>query len=1087
MKNKLLSLLIMSILSSSFAFAQDEARLLRFPTLHDDQVVFSYGGDLYSVDADGGLARKLTTHNGYEMFPRFSPDGKTIAFTGQYDGNTEVFLIPAEGGVPVRLTYTATLGRDDLGDRMGPNNLVIGWTPDGKDIIFRSRKQSFNDFRGQLFLVSKEGGIPREIPLNDGGFCSYSPDGSKLAFNWVFREFRTWKYYQGGMADDIRVYDFKKGTVDQLFSTDAQEIIPMWLGNKIFFLSDRDRTMNLFSYDTETNETTKVTNYTDYDIKFPSSSKDHIVFEKGGYIYKYNANTGSTDKISIRIADDKIFARNEIKDAGSRINNADLSPNGERVTFSARGDIFSVPANHGITRNLTATSGVHENNADFSPNGEYIAYLSDKTGEFEIYMVKHDGSEAPVQLTKNTNTYIFGYEWSPDGKKIAYTTKKMELNYVDIESKKVTGVAKSTRSPFFGYNWSPDSKWLTFTKPEKDFSIIRLYNLESKKVYDITDSWYNSNNPSFSSDGKYLVFTSARDFNPTYSNTEWNHSYSDMNKIYMLTLAKDTKSPFALKNDEVKVEKKAEADAAKKAKPEKKKEEGTKIDIDGISNRIFALPGAPGNYFNVVATKGKVFYTYFSSRSGGAKTKMYDLANQKDTELGSGIGYTISSNDKKMLVSSRGKYQVINLPGGPIKITKPIDVSKMKVKVNMAEEWAQIFDESWRQMRDFFYAPNMHGVDWKAMKEKYGVMVPYVAHRTDLSYLIGEMVGELSVGHAYVNNGERPMPQRVPMGLLGAKISKDKSGFFKIDEILEGANWSSSLRSPLRDIGVNVNNGDFILAVNGQSTREINDIYSLLIGMTNTEVQLTVNGKATTDGSRSTLVKPIANESSLYYYKWVQDNIAYVDKASNGQVGYLHIPDMGVGGLNEFVRHFYPQLNKKALIIDVRGNGGGNVSPMIIERLMRPLTYLNYSTGQTEGSTSPSGMHLGPKVTLMDKYSASDGDLFPYRFQTLKMGKTIGTRSWGGVVGYSGALPLIDGGSLITPSFGPYAKDGSKFVIEGEGVTPGIILENDPARLYKGEDDQLKRAVEEALIDIKNFKEKITPIPAFPDKSGKKK
>ena len=547
------------------------------------------------------------------------------------------------------------------------------------------------------------------------------------------------------------------------------------------------------------------------------------------------------------------------------------------------------------------------------------------------------------------------------------------------------------------------------------------------------------------------------------------------------------KTPFALKNDEVKVEKKAEASADKKAKTDTKKEEVTKIDIDGISNRIFALPGAAGNYFNVVATKGKVFYTFMSSKSGGPKTKVYDLAKQKDTELGSGIGYTISSNDKKMLVSSRGKYQVIDLPGGPIKITKPIDLSNMKVKVDVADEWAQIFDESWRQMRDFFYAPNMHGVDWIAMKEKYGVMVPYVAHRTDLSYLIGEMVGELSVGHAYVNNGERPMPQRVPLGLLGAKLSKDKSGYFKIDEILEGANWSNSLRSPLRDIGVNVNEGDFILAVNGQSTKDVNDIYSLLIGMTNTEVQLTVNGKASLDGSRTTLVKPIANESSLYYYKWVQNNIAMVDKASNGQVGYIHIPDMGVGGLNEFARHFYPQLNKKALIIDVRGNGGGNVSPMIIERLMRPLTYLNYSTGQTEGSTSPGGMHLGPKVTLMDKYSASDGDLFPYRFQTLKMGKTIGTRSWGGVVGYSGARPLIDGGSLITPSFGPYAKDGSKFVIEGEGVTPGIILENDPAMLYKGDDAQLKRAVEEALIDIKNWKEKITPIPPFPDKSGKKK
>lgn len=1093
MKNKFLSLLVMGLMCFSFSFAQDdEARLLRFPTINNDQVVFSYGGDLYSVDAEGGTARKLTTHNGYEMFPRFSPDGKHIAFTAQYDGNTEVFIIPAEGGVPERLTYTATLGRDDIGDRMGPNNLVIGWTPDGKDIIFRSRKQSYNDFRGQLFLVAKEGGLPREVPLNDGGFCSYSPDGTKLAFNWVFREFRTWKYYQGGMADDIRVFDYKTGEVEQLFSTTTQEIIPMWIGNKIFFLSDRDRTMNLFAYDTDSKETTKITDYTDYDIKFPSYSKDYIVFEKGGYIYKYNVASGSTEKIIIRIADDKIYARDEIKDASKSISNGDLSPNGERVVFSARGDIFSVPAEHGITRNLTATSGVHEQNADFSPNGEYIAYISDATGEFEIYMVKHDGSEEPIQLTQNTNTYIFGYEWSPDGKKILYNTKKMELNMIDVASKKVTLVAKSTVSPYFGFNWSPDSKWIAFTKGEKDFTRIRLYNVDTKKIYDVTDGWYNSGNPSFSSDGKYLVFTSSRDFNPIYSNTEWNHAYRDMDKIYMATLAKDTKSPFGFENDEVKVEAEKAEKAEKEEKGKKNAPEATedskpmKVDVDGIGSRIFALPVSPGNYFNVTATEGKVFYMMMSSRSGGAKTKMYDLEKKKETELGDRISFTISSNDKKMLVGSRDKYQVISLPGGPVKITEPMDLSNMKVKVKLAEEWGQMFDESWRHMRDFFYAPNMHGVDWNAMKEKYGVLVPYVAHRSDLSYIIGEMVGELSVGHAYVNNGERPMPERITMGLLGAKIDKEGSGYFRVKEILEGANWSSSLRSPLQDIGVDVSEGDFIVAVNGKSTRDIDDIYSMLIGQADKIVQLTVNSEPKMEGARKTLVKPIADESSLYYYNWVQDNIDHVSKESNGQVGYIHIPDMGVAGLNEFVKYFYPQLNKKALIIDVRGNGGGNVSPMIIERLIRPLTYLNYSTGQTEGSTSPSGMHLGPKVTLMDKYSASDGDLFPYRFQQLKMGKTIGTRSWGGVVGYSGAQPLIDGGSLITPSFGPYAKDGSRFVIEGEGVTPEIIIENDPAKLYQGDDFQLDKAIEVALDEISKWTEKITPIPPFPDKSGKK-
>jgi tricorn protease len=1087
MKKKFLLLIAIFLGCFTITNAQKDARLLRFPTINENNVVFSYGGDLYNVNADGGVARKLTTHKGYEMFPRFSPDGKSIAFTGQYDGNTEVFLIPAEGGIPVRLTHTATLGRDDIGDRMGPNNLVMGWTPDGKDIIFRSRKQSFNAFRGQLFLVSKEGGLPREIPLTDGGFCSYSPDGTKLVFNWVFREFRTWKYYRGGMADDIRIYDFETGSVEQISNTTSQEIIPMWIGNKIFFLSDRDRKMNLFSYDLDNKETTKVTEFTDYDIKYPSFSKDFIVFEKGGYLYKHNVVSGNNTKIPITIADDQIYARNEIKDASKSIRGGDLSPNGERVVFSARGDVFSVPAKHGITRNLTATSGVHEQNADFSPDGKNIAYISDKTGEFELYMVKHDGSETPVQLTKNSKTYIFGYEWSPDSKKILFNDKKMRLRYVDVDTKKVTLISQGDRSPRFSFNWSPDSKWITYTKPEKDFTKIRLYNLESKEHYDVTDGWYNSFNPSFSSDGKYLIFSSARDFNPVYSNTEWNHAYVDMSKIYMATLAKNTPSPFALENDEVKIEGEEKADSDKE-KESKKESENTDIivDVEDINDRIISLPVLAANYFNVVGVENNIYYSVRSAGSRETKVKMYDLSKKKETEIGAGLNYTISSNGKKMLAAIKGKYEVINLPTSSVKITKPMDLSGMKVSINLKEEWAQIFDESWRHMRDFFYAPNMHGVDWETIREKYSVLVPFAAHRSDLSYIIGEMVGELNVGHAYVNNGERPMPERIPMGLLGAKLTKDDSGYFKIDKILDGANWSNTLRSPLKDIGVNVNEGEYIVAVNGQSTKNVIDIYSLLVGQTNREVQLSVNSKPSEDGSRTTLVKPISSEANLYYYNWVQNNINYTAEKTNGEVGYIHIPDMGVGGLNEFVRHFYPQLNKKGLIIDVRGNGGGNVSPMIIERLMRKLTYLNYSTGQTEGSTSPSGMHLGPKITLMDKYSASDGDLFPYRFQQLELGKTIGTRSWGGVVGYSGAQPLIDGGSLITPSFGPYDKDGSRFVIEGEGVTPDIIIENDPAKLYKGEDAQLNKAIVEILNNIESWKENITPIPSFPDKSGKK-
>lgn len=1059
--------------------AQEEARLLRFPTVSGNQLVFSYAGDLYSTGIDGGMARKLTSHNGYEMFPKFSPDGSEIAFTGQYDGNTEVFKIHAAGGVPQRLTYTATLGRDDIGDRMGPNNIVMTWTPDGKSVVYRSRKKSFNDFRGQLYSVDTSGGLSKEIPLSDGGFSSYSPDGNKLAFNWVFREFRTWKYYRGGMADDIRVYDFKSGKVDKITDSPAQDVFPMWIGKDIYFVSDRDRTANLFAYDTETKATRKVTNFTDYDIKFPSHSDTHIAFEKGGYIYLFDVKTQESKKLTIHIGNDEPWSRSEWKDASKTISGAALSPNGERVVFSARGDVWSLPATKGITRNLTSTSGVNERGADWSPDGKHIAYISDKTGEFEIYMENQDGSGDPVQLTSGGNTYIFSLEWSPDSKKILYHNKNRELCYLDVDTKKVTVVETSDRSTRFSYSWSPDSKWITYTRPQADMTVIRLYNLDTKKSHEVTEGWYESSSPSFSRDGKYLLFTSARDFNPVYSQTEWNHAYVDMSRIYMITLAKETPSPFAPENDVVKLE-----DEAKKDTTDSKVKE-VKIDLDGIQDRVLSLPVSASNYYGVTGVGDKVYYNTRSEADKASRMMVYDLKAKKETELGTNVSYTISPNGKKILVRMDGKWGVIDLPTAKINIEKPIDLSQMKVFVDLKAEWQQMYDEAWRHMRDFFYDPGMHGVNWNDVYKKYNQLVPYIGHRSDLAYITGEMIGELNVGHAYSQNGEKPEPERIKTGLLGAEISRDKSGYFRIDEILKGANWSKALASPLRAVGVNVNEGDYIISIDGTSVTTTDDIYQLLVGKANTEVMLEVNSKPSAAGSREVLVNTIDNESALYYHKWVRDNIAKVSEQTDGKVGYLHIPDMGVDGLNEFAKYYYPQLLKEGLIIDVRGNGGGNVSPMIIERLMRQLTYMTMHTGQKEGDANPVGMHVGPKVTLLDKYSASDGDLFPYRFQVNKIGKTIGTRSWGGVVGYSGSIPLIDGGSIVTPSYAPYDKDGKEFIIEGTGVVPDIIIENDPAQQYKGIDAQLNKAVEVVLDELKSDPVKLPPVPKFPVKTGK--
>jgi tricorn protease len=1082
------SILLIAFCVSAFADfslrANDEARLMRFPAIYGDQIVFTYAGDLYTVNSEGGMARKLTSHDGYEMFPRFSPDGSLIAFTGQYDGNTEVFVIPSAGGSPRRLTYTATLSRDNVSDRMGPNNIVMDWTPDGQYITYRSRKESFNSFIGQLFKVPVEGGLSEELPLPTGGFCSWSPDGNKLAYNRIFREFRTWKYYRGGMADEIWIHDIHTRTTEKITDNRVQDIIPMWAGDEIFFLSDRDRTMNVFVYNTSTRQTSKVTDFTDYDVKFPSLGDGQIVFENGGYIYRLDVSTKEYRKVPISIANDNTNSRTALVDANKSIRSGDLSPNGERVVFGARGEVFSLPAKHGITWNLTQTSGVHERVVSWSPDGRHIAYFSDESGEYELYIMNQDGSGEPVQLTSGTKTYLYDLEWSPDSKKILFSDREFRLQSVDIETKKVTLVKKSVDTELNDFDWSPDSKWIAYANNAKNqYSVIYLYHVEDGKTYPVTDSWYESGSPHFSPDGKYLYFVSSRDFNPTYSQTEWNHSYSNMDKVYLVTLAKDIPSPFALENDEVNIEEE-KPDNADDTQGGTADEKITKIDTEGLNARILALPIQASNYFHIESVVDKVYYIERSSFGSAMTAKVFDLKTKKEAELGPGINFTISANGKKMLIIQNGKYAVIDLPQGKVTLEETMDLSDMQVMTDYRKEWRQIFDESWRHMRDFFYVENMHGLDWQAMHDKYAVLLPYVNHRYDLTYVIGEMIAELSVGHAYVNSPSGlGVPERIQMGLLGARLSRHSSGYYRIDRILEGANWNEDLRSPLTEVGIDISEGDFILAVNGKPTNEMNDIYAALVNTAGKTVELTTHAEPSLKGSKNFLVRPIADESSLYYYNWVQGNIRKVNEATDGQIGYVHIPDMSVKGLNEFAKYFYPQLkNKKGLIIDDRGNGGGNVSPMIIERLRRELTHARNMRGVPYGNTSPGAMVLGPKVMLINYASASDGDLFPYQFKVLKLGTIIGTRTWGGVVGIRGTLPFIDGGILMRPEFSTYSATESKWVIEGFGVEPDIYQDNDPAREYDGVDEQLNKAIEVILEQLDEYKP-LPPVPPAPDKS----
>jgi len=1106
----------------------DTTRLLRFPTTNGAQIVFCYAGELYTVGKEGGIARRLSSGPGYTSFPHFSADGTQLAFTSQYDGNTEVYVMPGDGGTPKRLTTSATLHRDDISDRMGPNNLVMTWENTKPLIVFRSRMHSFNDFIGQLFTVGLDAELPQQMPVPRGGFASFSPDDSKMAFNRVFREFRTWKHYRGGMADDVWIYDFKTGTTENLTNNPAQDICPMWgSDNKIYFISDRDGRMNLFSIDLASKETKQLTNFKDFDIKFPSIGKDAIVFEQAGYIWRYDLGSGQAAPVPIQIREDFASGRSALVDASKHTQSVNLAPDGQRVIVVARGDLFSVPAQEGTARNLSKTSNAHERDAVWSPDGKWIAYNSDATGENELYVRSQDGKGQPQQVTSGADTYYYQPIWSPDSKKLLWADRLQRLRYVDVASKAVTQVDQDKYFEIESYDWSPDSQWIAWSRPEEnDLPKVYLYSVANKQSVPVTDQWYGSGNVRFSDDGKYLLLSSARDFKPTFAEDEFMNVYLDMQRIYLVTLAKETENPLAPRSDEVGKARKKEKEAGEKAgdkkaeakesdssdkksdtkEPKPKKPVVVKVDVDGIHDRIAGVETAPGNYSDIRLVDDRIFYlrrtvaddtSEDEEEDGGQNRKAhlcaYSLEDRKETVLGDVNSYQISNDGKKMLVKIKKDYAIVDLPKDKLE-TKDEKAGKdyklklegLDMQLDRHAEWNQIYFEAWRQMRDFFYSPTMNGFDWKAMRDKYAALLPFVNHRNDLTYLLGELIGELNNGHTYVAGGERPETPRIKLGLLGAQFSRDPATHaYRIERILPGENWDKHTRSPLTAIGLNIKPGDYILAINGTPVSTLPNLYDALIGTADKQVILTVNSRPSADGARDVTVVPTDDEASLYYLDWVQKNIDYVGRKTGGEVGYLHIPDMGRPGLNEFTKLYFPQIRKKALIVDVRGNGGGFVSPLVIERLRRAAVMIEIARNAMP-RPDPGDSFLGPMVTLINEFSASDGDIFPYRFKTLGLGKLIGKRTWGGVIGIRDSLPLTDGGQFFKPEFAPYSKNGKDWVIEGHGVDPDIVVDNDPAREFRGEDQQLDRAIQEIQEELKTKRYDLPPVPPYPNRNPAK-
>jgi tricorn protease len=1112
------------------ALAQDarEGRLMRFPDIHGDQIAFVYGGDLWLASSQGGVARRVTTHPGRELFPKFSPDGKWIAFTGQYDGNFNVYVMPSEGGQPRQLTFYQGAAQP-LSDRMGILNEVVTWLPDSKHVLFLSRRDSTNGWTKRPYSVSIDGGPAEPLPMDQGGLTSFSPDGTKVAYNRIFRNFRTWKRYTGGLAQDIYIYDIKNNVFEQeIPHTEYTDTFPMWQGNTIYFSSDRgpEHKFNLYGYDLGSKQVEQLTRFTDFDVMWPSLGPDAIIFENGGYLYIFDFASKQAKKLTIQLPGEADQTMKRWASVTKLITDFDLSPDGKRAVFSARGDVYTVPAKEGSIRNITHTPGIRERRVTWSPDGRWIAYVSDRTGEDELFIVPQDGNGKEQQITSGYKGFKYDPVWSPDSKKLAWGDKDLRLWYVDITEKKPVEVARGKFAEITHHSWSPDSKWLSYDNQDQNGNaVVYLYALADKKTTPLTTSFNNSYNPIFDPEGKYLYFISSRDFNEVLGNYDFEFANPKTDRVYIATLRADEPSPFPALSDEVTIKKEEpvpatggkeeekgspqdkDKDKSKKSeagKPETKKPEPpkeTKIDLDGIQNRIVALPMPASNIPGLAAAKDQIFYSVapVQGLSGPlpgetAAVHIYDLKDRKDKVLIEGVEHFALSFDGTKLLYQAGHeadhtYGIIDAKADPPKKVGEgsLNLSGMHVEVDPPTEWKEMYQEVWRQERDFFFEPAMNDVDWEKEREKYAPLLPYVANRYDLTYILGELIGDLSNSHTYVGGGDYPDLHPVNVGQLGVDYEFDRAtGIYRFKKIYPGQNWDAQLRSPLTEPGVKVKEGDYLLAVNGRPLRAPQTPDELLTNTANETTTLTVNSKPSDEGSHTVQVKPIADEHDLREENWVESNRRKVDEATGGKVGYVYIPDMGGPGLNAFVKQWFPQIRKQGMIIDVRYNGGGFVDQLIFARLRRILVGMG-AARNFEPSSVPPVVFYGYMACVTNQYAASDGDIFSQMFKVYKLGPLIGERTWGGVRGIRGLLPLLDGGYITRPEFARYDLN-SKWVIENRGVAPDIEVDNRPDLVVKGQDQQLERAIQEVMKQIQANPKTLPPrppdLPTYPEGPG---